>query len=50
VFRAISITNYLDNDGTIVKAQVIAAHESPRIIMLSTVRTIILVWAKSSAF
>jgi integrase/recombinase XerD len=29
-FRATGITNYLENGGTIEKAQHIAAHESPR--------------------
>jgi integrase len=29
-FRATGITAYLENGGTIEKAQVIAAHESPR--------------------
>ena len=29
-FRATGITNYLENGGTIEKAQQIAAHESPR--------------------
>jgi integrase len=29
-FRATGITNYLENGGTIEKAQAIAAHESPR--------------------
>ena len=29
-FRAVGITNYLDNGGTIENAQVIAAHRSPR--------------------
>ncbi len=29
-FRATGITAYLDNGGTVEKAQTIAAHESPR--------------------
>ncbi len=29
-FRATGITSYLENGGTIEKAQVIAAHESPK--------------------
>ncbi|HYV38449.1 MAG TPA: tyrosine-type recombinase/integrase, partial [Gemmataceae bacterium] len=29
-FRATGITNYLENGGTVEKAQQIAAHESPR--------------------
>ena len=33
-FRATGITAYLDNGGTIEKAQQIAAHESPRTMKL----------------